>query len=170
MESALVPLVSVLLGAVLGGGASLLVERHRDGNSRRAELLGVRRTVELDALDEVHRTISTFHDIFVHNHDGTDVEEDAAQAAAFEHHVQQLDSLEMLANRVHVLASPEIASIVQRVRDTIFNYLTNFDTGEGIFRAVEINAIRVQLDVSMVDLRAAIRVDLRTSELDEAGS
>lgn len=168
METALVPILSVLLGAGIAAGASFLVESVRSRNLRRVTLLEARREVELDALDEVHRTIETFRKIWVHNHTVDDEAADLAQAEALSGHLLQLDDLELLANRVHVLANPSVGLLVQHVRDAIVNYFMSLNPEEqgAMFRGAEIDAVEKRLNELFAELKTAIRADLHTSDLD----
>ena len=162
----LVPLVSVLVGAVIGGGASLLVERTRARNSRKADLLSVRREVQLTALDEVHRCIGTFREIFVHNHGADDPEADENQANAMQRHFEQLESLSLQANRVDVLASHDVAALVRAVPEKIRDYFMSLDPNGGKFLAAEISRVSGDLDRIFDNLKIKIREDLHTAELD----
>ena len=165
MSESLLAILSVLVGALIGGGITLLVEHFRSVDARRATLRERRRQVELDALEVAHRVVRDFRLIFSHNHDGTDDDADEAQAAALEEWYQGTVELDIHVLRVRALASPSVADTLERIPDRMRKYWDDIED-DGRFLAAKIIPAVDDLEAALADLLAGVRADLGTNELD----
>lgn len=168
MSGATIPLLSVLLGAVLGGGTTLLTEQIRARNARHHDLLQVRREVELDALEQVRRLLRRFGDFLGENHDGTDDEADERQAATVDAFFVEVEALQSLALRVSVLANEELGRAIDAIEDRLRAFLVD-SFEEGIIRGEPGHALLEQLLRELDRLARVVRADLRTAELEQRG-
>lgn len=165
MSEAIVPLVSVLLGAVLGAGTTLGAEGIRARNARQHELLQVRREVELDALENARRLVQRLADFvtehrFVSADDGED-----AQASAADALFGQLEVMQSLSLRVQVLANFEVSIRIDKLELAIRGFMLS-SLEAGAIDYVHADALLTHLRTRLNDLAAVIRDDLRTAEVD----
>ena len=161
MSEAIVPLVSVLLGAVLGAGATLVAEGVRARYARQHELLQVRREVELDALEHARRLVQRLADFVVENRLSTD---DAAAAAA-DALFRQAEEMQSLSLRVQVPANFEVGMRIERLELAIRGFvLTSYESGA--IDQVRADFLLTDMRSQLSDLASVIREDLRTAEVE----
>lgn len=162
MRETVVPLLSVLLGAVLGGAGTLLAERARAANARRHDLFQARRQVELEAIDQVHDLLAAFNAIFVHNHNGKNRSADRLQAAALDRFLVQLDQTARLSARVRAVASDEAGQLMREIQQDLLDYFYSLTDR---FPAEQTNEVAATAADKAERLARIVREDLGTDDL-----
>lgn len=159
-------LMGVIVGGLLTAITTYVLDRRREQQAVRRELLGVRREVELAGLGAAHDLVRQFEFFINHNHDGTSTEADQRQAEAMDALFISADALATIALRVDVLASREVGSLIASIPPHIELYLRRAYEAR-LFSGSEAQQVIDAVHETLSELKVAVRGDLKTALLDK---
>lgn len=167
--STVVPLIGVVIGSLITGSMSLLLEKQRLNNQKQTELRARRQQVQVDAVVAAGHVVSTFSHVFAlnWNEETTDDPEtaDRDQAEAMEEHLRELDALFDRALQIDVIASREVAALVRSIPEIILTYLAEAQNDQK-FYAEKVQLAEDKLESTLELLREKVRQDLGSDDVN----